>query len=202
MNIGKKYPILLSLVLMLLLGVGGVVGVLYWLDDYTHHGQALRVPDLYELQVEDAEMLLKREKLRCLVVDSVYKSGVMPGAIIDQVPKAGAKVKQGRILFLTINATQEKQVLFPNVKDLSERQAQALLVGVGLTIGEVEIVESPYKGLVVGATYKGQEIEAGDKLTIKSAVTLLVGRGTGAIEHEMVDTALLNEEEQDRLIYE
>lgn len=177
MEFCKKHPLLTSIVVMFALIVVGGTSVLYWLDSYTHHGQALKVPDLYEMQVSDANILLKQEHLRCMVVDSVYKKGVRPGAIVDQVPDAGAKVKEGRIVFLTINATQEKQVLLPQIKDLSERQAKASIEGIGLKVEHVTLVASPYKGLVMGVMYRGEKIAAGDKLPIGSAVTLLVGKG-------------------------
>ncbi len=188
MNFLKKYPILASLIAIFLLGVGGGIGVLYWLDSYTHHGQALLVPNLYEMQVPDAERLLEQEQLRCLVVDSLYKKGVLPGAIVDQVPSIGAKVKQGRIVFLTINATHEKQVMLPNVNDLSERQAKALIAGVGLEVANVKRVESPYKGLVVGVTLQGRTLDVGEKIAIGTAVTLLVGKGSDVEEDEEVST--------------
>jgi len=35
-------------------------------------------------------------------VDSIYQRNAVPGAIIDQTPKAGNKVKQGRSIYITI----------------------------------------------------------------------------------------------------
>ena len=46
---------------------------------------------------------------------------------MELVPGVGSKVKEGRIVFVTINALTSQMAVIPEVEDLSFRQAYALL---------------------------------------------------------------------------
>ncbi|MDL2222383.1 PASTA domain-containing protein, partial [Parabacteroides sp. OttesenSCG-928-N08] len=61
------------------------------------------------------------------MIDSVFSKDVAPGSVVELVPKAGSKVKEGRIVFVTINALTAQMGRIPEVEDLSFRQAYALL---------------------------------------------------------------------------
>ena len=71
-------------------------------DSYTRHNQAVVVPDERN-EAEDAAEFFGNNKLRYNVIDSVFsKDG--SGSIVELVPGVGSKVKEGRIVFVTINA--------------------------------------------------------------------------------------------------
>lgn len=53
-----KNPFVINLLLVIVVSCGVVYGVLAWLDSYTRHNQAVVVPDVKGMKLEDAEMLV------------------------------------------------------------------------------------------------------------------------------------------------
>ena len=164
--------LLAGLITLVLLGV-----VMAWLHSYTRHNEAGVVPDVKGLKIEEAAGFFERSNLRYNVIDSVFSSEVPSGAIVEMVPEAGSKVKDGRIVFLTINASSTQTAPIPNVKDLSFRQAQALLQATGFTSVEIEYVPGDYKDLVIGVEHRGRMLNSGEKVSLKAALVLKVSSG-------------------------
>ena len=173
----KKHPIIKHLIFIGLVAEILIVAVLYSLDIYTRHGESIRVPEVQHLQVDEAKELLTHYGLRCEVIDSVYVDDVARGAVVEQTPKKGSSVKENRIVFLTINSNLPRKVSIPDVRDMSYRQALALLEGVGFPQPEVEYVASEYKDLVLDVVYNGVSVERGLKLPISTRLKLFVGSG-------------------------
>ena len=171
-----------NLIIMFLFGILLIVGLLYWLDSYTHHNQAIKVPDLKGLQVDEAEMFLKKNKLRYQVVDSVYSKLVAPGAIVEQIPAGNAKVKENRIVFLTVNAKTAQTVVLPDMFEISSRQAEATLRSLGFVIDSLQYIPYEYKGLVVNVLYNNRVIDAGSRLPYGAHLWLQIGDGFETIE--------------------
>src|SRR5882672_5848295 len=83
-----------------------VIGILYfyiYLPNSTNHGDSITVPDLAGMKFEDLEEFLKKYDLRFEVEDSVYHEEYPPLTVLRQFPKAGATVKQNRIIYVSIN---------------------------------------------------------------------------------------------------
>jgi len=148
---------------------------LTFLKYYTRHGEFVITPELKGLYEDEAASILKQNALRMEVIDSVYLRDKKPGIIVEQTPKAGGKVKSGRIVYLTINAKATKQVVIPNVLNVSRRQAESTLKSLGFTIGNIEIVPSEYADLVLEIKYKGNTVEVGEKLPDGALLSLKVG---------------------------
>ena len=171
-NIIVRNLLLLGVLIALLVG-----GLLYWLEDYTRHNQAIIVPDVNGLQVSDAAPMLMDQQLRYMVIDSINSRTAAPGAIVDQVPKALSKVKQNRIVFLTINARNAQTVVLPNILELSQRQALAKLRALGFQIDSIEYVPYEYKDLVIDVLYNEQSIDSQARLPYGSSLWIQVGDG-------------------------
>ena len=122
-----KNPYVLNLLLAVVVACALIYGTLVWLDKYTRHNEAVVVPDVKGLKIEEAAEFFKNNNLRYNVIDSVFSKDVDPGAIVELVPSAGSKVKEGRIVFITVNALTSQMATIPEVEDLSFRQAYALL---------------------------------------------------------------------------
>lgn len=122
-----KNPYVLNLLLAVVVTCGLIYGALKWLDHYTRHNEAVVVPDVKGLKIEEAAEFFKNNNLRYNVIDSVFSKDVEPGAIVELSPLAGSKVKEGRIVFITVNALTSQMATIPEVEDLSFRQAYALL---------------------------------------------------------------------------
>lgn len=182
--------------ILLLVGVTGLLiwGVLVWLDDYTMHNQAILVPDVKGLQEEEAGPILKRNKLRYQVVDSVYSRTVEPGAIVEQIPAADSKVKEHRIVFLTVNARNAQTVELPDVLEISQRQALASLRAIGFGVDSVEYVPYEYKDLVVNVLYNGQPVSSGTRLPFGAKLWLQVGDGFEI--QQPSDTLMMNDSDK------
>jgi eukaryotic-like serine/threonine-protein kinase len=153
-------------------------GAVFYLSNYTRHGEIITLPNLSKTQLPAAESLLKSMDLKYVIIDSIYVEDSPPGLIINQNPYAGAHVKRGRNIYLYITSTLPPLVEMPNLGDKSLRQAKNLLENAGLRLGKVNMVIVPLSGFVVRQTYKGNTIEAGTKLPKGSVINLDVGKGS------------------------
>ena len=126
-------------------------GVLKWLDSYTRHGEAVVVPNVKGMTIDEAEMLFRNHGLVCVVSDSSY-------------------VK-------TINTLNIPLRPVPDVADNSSmRQAQAKILAAGFKLSENEMIPGE-KDWVYGVKYMGRQLEMGDKVPVGATLTLLVGDG-------------------------
>ena len=81
-----------------------------WLDSWTHHGEYLVVPDVKGKSFQDAKNTLVNEGFTVELTDSIYDTSTRPGTVVEQNPKVGTKVKDGRLIYVTINAFSPKSV--------------------------------------------------------------------------------------------
>jgi len=149
------------------------------LDHYTNHGESVTVPDLQGLYVEEAQNLLENYDLYVQVIDSVYMKEKALGTIVEQIPPANSAVKKNRSIYLILNKRQVRMIPFPDVNDVSFRQADALIKSLGLSVSNVVYRPSEFKDLVIDVTFSGSRIEPGTRLPEGSAVVLVVGSGVG-----------------------
>ncbi len=155
-----------------------LIGItLFFVNQYTRHNEAIEVPDLKGLQVEDAAAMISAKNLRYEVVDSVFQKDGIPGAILEQIPSGKSSVKQGRTIYLTIQAKNEPLVAIPDLEDASLRQAETLLNALGITQINIVSVPSEFQDLVYGVEYKGSPLKGGQRIPKGSTVTLKVGNG-------------------------
>ncbi|MCS2891150.1 PASTA domain-containing protein [Parabacteroides faecis] len=156
-----KNPYVLNLLLAVVVACALIYGTLVWLDKYTRHNEAVVVPDVKGLKIEEAAEFFKNNNLRYNVIDSVFSKDVDPGAIVELVPSAGSKVKEGRIVFITVNALTSQMATIPEVEDLSFRQAYALLKARGFEKVEIEYVPGDFKDLAVSVDLRGRTLAKG-----------------------------------------
>ena len=172
-----NHYIVRNVIILALLGFFILYGTLVFLRHYTHHGEALIVPDVTNLTLEEAGNLLRAQKMRWQLSDSVYIASYKPGAVVNQNPEAGSKVKENRNIFLVINALAPEKVKMPNVVDLSYRQAKATLESQGLTVGELFYVPHMAENYVLKQQYRGQDIRRGTEIVKGSVIDLVLGQG-------------------------
>ena len=175
-----------------------IFGVLRGLDAYTRHGQSVEVPKLSGLPVEEASAIASQKGLKCIVVDSDYVKTSIPGRILDQNPPMGQRVKEGRIIYLTINSFSIPLQAVPDVADNSSlRQAQAELLASGFKLDS--LVEIPgEKDWVYGIQYNGRELEREEQVPIGATLALMVGNGMDELQADSLDAdSLLMENAQE-----
>ena len=172
-----KNPYILSLLLAICIACGLVYGTLKWLESYTRHNEAVVVPDVKGLDIEDAAEFFKNSNLRYNIIDSVYAKDVRPGAVVELVPMAGSKVKEGRIVFVTVNAYTSQMAMIPEVEALSFRQAYATLRACGFENVEVEYVPGGFKDEAIAIELDGRVLKKGEHIPLTALLILKVSGG-------------------------
>lgn len=180
----KSKTFLLQIGLAVVATVLIIVLTNWLLGVYTNSGRVIVVPQLVGHKQADVEEELHNADLELELIDSIYKPTVEPGAIVDQIPEAGKKVKKGRKIYVTINAFSKEMTVMPALVNFSQRNALVNLQNAGLELGNVDTVASPYHGLVLKQMVDGEPISAGAKLAKGTKVDLVVGRGdTGGVAY-------------------
>ena len=144
---------------------------------FTHHSQAITVPDLTGLKMEDLDSYLSERHLDYKIIDSVYNSNGKKGTVISQDPYPNSTVKSGRKIYVTVIAKLPERTTVPDLKDLTLRQAMAVLETYGLKVGKLQYVPDIAKNAVLKQTYKGNVVELGAMIMKGSAIDLVIGRG-------------------------
>ena len=151
---------------------------LKWLKSYTNHGSFVMVPALTGKTYEAAQVLLTDLELRSEVQDSSnYNPNYPKGAVIEQDPLSGSKVKEDRKIYLILNPSAYKTLPIPDVIRRTFRQAKPTLEALGFQIGSKIYVDDLGKDEVLEIRHNGQIIEAGTMLPKTSKIDLVLGNG-------------------------
>ena len=180
----------------LLTHLGMAVGTLFllaivyfyiYLPATTNHGESITVPDLTGMRLEEAEPFLGEHELRFEVDDSAYSAEHPPLAILRQFPKAGAQVKEQRVIYVSVNRVSPPTVPIPDLVDRSRINAEVVLKSNELKRGRIILEPSPFLNLVKEMRYQGRKIEAGTRIPKGSSIDLVVGDGNGPADFTIGD---------------
>lgn len=176
-NFYTKHPIAGTLILIFITGFVLVWGVMLFLDHWTMHGETSTVPDIRNLSYAEARQVLAASDLDIEISDSIYDRKVPRGTVVETMPRAGAVVKKGRQVYVTVTAFSPKQVTItmPLQGNVSERQAISYLRGLGISDIRTIYVPAEYSNLVVSARYGDTPLTAGTTLPVTATVTLEIG---------------------------
>ncbi|MFK7952274.1 MAG: PASTA domain-containing protein [Ekhidna sp.] len=158
-----------------------VVIVFYvWLPISTNHGESITVPDVKGMTLDELDDFLEKRDLRFEVTpDSSYSPDFPPLAVLRQVPKPNAKVKENRKIYVTINAETPPLVKMPRLEDASLKAAQMTLKSYDLKLGNIKYVSDAIFGVVHEGRMNGREVLEGEKVPKGSTIDLIVGDGRG-----------------------
>ncbi len=157
-----------------------LVGLYFWLRRYTQHGHEVVVPNVVGLYMEEAVPQAQAQGLTIQITDSTYSNRVPLGTIVEQTPPANSHAKQGRALYVVVNARCRRQVPLPDLQDMSYRQAEATLRSVGIVVNpDYEYEPSEYRDLVLAVKQGGEVLTPGQRIEEGSRVTLVIGFGKG-----------------------
>ena len=161
------------------------VGMKYAMDVYTHHGEEVTIPSLRNKSVTEAMRILEGLGMEAVVADTGYVKTLPADCILEQSPAAGRKVKTGRMVYLTINASKSPTISLPDIIDNSSlREAMAKLTAMGFKLGQPEFVPGE-KDWVYGVLCKGRRLAVGDKVSVDDYVIIQVGNGLRDGEEEV-----------------
>jgi eukaryotic-like serine/threonine-protein kinase len=166
------------------LSVGVGILVLFctylWLSSFTNHGESITVPDLKGMKFQELEAFLEDKNMQVKIADSsTFMIDKPPGVVIEQDPAPNEKVKDGRTIYVTITRTVPPQVKLPNLIDVSQRQAEAILNSYGLRVGQLIYKPDLAKNAVLSVLFNGASLKPGDEIKKGSVVDLVLGDGIG-----------------------
>ena len=163
----------------LLLAAVMVIGLLLLaqvgLSLITRHNRTVTVPDFTNMTVAEAEDVARDGHVGVKVTDSVFVRRLGAGVVYRQQPKAGATVKKGRSIFLTINSIVPRKVVMPNLIGYSLNEARAELNNRGLALGKLTYTQDIATNQVLRQTVRGRNVRAGDLVVSGSDVDLTLG---------------------------
>lgn len=177
-----------------------LVAFVKFLDFSTNHGEEIMVPNLSKMKLEIAEEKLDEEGLEVFLLDTVeFRPEFPPYSIVEQDPIAGSKVKDGRKIYVKLNAGGYAMVTFPDLKNKTFRQATNALRALGLVEGELKYVPDLAKDIVLEVSYNGKPVKAGDKLMKNSKIDFVLGDGKDVFTDEDLDSIPNNEQINDSI---
>jgi beta-lactam-binding protein with PASTA domain len=179
----KSRSFLFNVVLALLLIAGMLTCTYYWLDSYTNHGETIAVPDIRNKQIKAVEQFLAEHHLKLKVADSsVYIIDKPGGMIVEQDPAPASRVKENRTVYVTVTKMLAPQVKMPSVIDVSDRQAEAILLSYGLKTGERTYKPDLAKNAVLEVQLNGRTLKPGDEIPKGSVIDFVLGDGIGSTD--------------------
>ena len=168
---------------------------MHWLTFTTDHGHEITVPNLAKLTEEQVEDKLDELDLDYVLLDSVdFNSDYPKYSVVEQDPLPGAKVKEGRKVYIKINASGFSSVRIPDLIDKTYREAVPTLKALGLEEGTITYIPNLGKDMVLEMRYKGRNIKAGDRVLKASKIDLVLGDGKETYVEEVDTTATPIEE--------
>lgn len=166
-----------NLAAMALVVVLACLGVKFGIALYTHHGEAIAVPNIVHKSFADAEHILDDAGLQMFVADTGYVKNLPPDCILEQTPGPGERVKSGHIIYVTINAESTPKLTIPDVIDNSSlREAMAKLTAMGFKLGQPQYIPGE-QDWVYGILVNGHHVVAGDKVSVDAVLVIQVGNG-------------------------
>ncbi|MEO8933469.1 MAG: PASTA domain-containing protein [Xanthomarina sp.] len=156
--------------------------LLQWLKVTTNHGDFETVPELKGKSIEVAKIELNQNNLVMEILDSSnYDPNYPKFSVIEQDPIAGEKVKENRKIYLTLNPSGYRNILVPDLKERTFRQAKPTLEALGFEVGKLTYIDNIAKDMVLDMRFQGEKINPGDMLPKTSKIDLVLGNGTRPI---------------------
>lgn len=131
----------------------------------------INVPDVVGKSSVVAQQILEDKNLRVKIVEANDDS-VPAGQVVSQYPEAGAKVKEQRLVTITVSKGGQ-ELTMPDLKSMSRSNAEEKLKKMGLKIGAVfeENAKEP------AGTVINQDPRSGSKITKGQTVDITVSLG-------------------------
>ncbi len=169
-----------NVLLALVVGTVILIVLIVWLKGYTQHGKEVEVADVRGMVAEEATAVLEEQGLKMEIIDSTYSDKVPFGTVVEQDPRPASHAKDGRLVYVIINATTKRMVTMPDLQDISYRQAETTLRAMGLRVDTAyDYKPSAFRDLVLEVKSQGETVQPGEKLPVGTRVRLVVGYGRG-----------------------
>lgn len=182
------FSIFVQIGIMLAITIVILIIVFRWIHSYTRHGEYIEVPSVIGLSLEEATDSLSAMGLNLEINDYRYDPDFEEGEIVEQRPEKSSYVKEGHIVYLTINSGNKPMKVIPDVADNSSlRGAESQLLGAGFKLTE-PTYQAGDKDWVYDIIYQGQSVNKGMSVPEGSTLTIVVGNGDPIQNIESVDS--------------
>ena len=148
-----------------------VTGVINWKMFIPGATSKVRVPNVVNQTLNDAEIMIQEKDMLIQIVDQVESDTIPKGAVLSQNIPYGTEVKGGMVLEVTISGGVG-QVYMPDVVGLSKEKAEQELKDLGLFV-KTDTAESEIKKEYICA----QQYKYGEAVDKGSEVNLTVSLG-------------------------
>lgn len=204
MSLGKfltSFTFFKQLFLAIVITVVFLFALIKFLDFRTNHGEEINVPDLSKMKLEVAEEKLDEDGLEVFLLDTVdFRPEFPPYTIVEQDPKPNSKVKDGRKIYVKLNAGGFSTVIMPDLINKTFRQAASTIRALGLVEGKSKYVPNIAKDIVLEISQNGKKLKAGDKILKNSTIDFVLGDGkelfkeeeTDSLTQQLIDTTATN----------
>ncbi len=164
-------------------------GFFHWITYITNHGSEIIVPDLAKLSEDEVSDKLSGLDLSYQVIDTLdYNPKIPKNAVVFQEPYAGEKVKEGRKIYVKVNASGYKLVQIPNIVDKTYRQAMPTLKSLGLIAGDTTHIPYLGKDMVLEIKINGKKVKPGDKVLRATKIDMVLGDGKVFFDESKIDS--------------
>lgn len=155
-----------------------VIALLIFLNVFTRNNQSIEVPNLVGKSIIEFDKKLSDINLKYMIIDTAnFNPNYDIGSVLDQQPNAGAKVKGGRMVYLTLNSSDFKKVVIPKITGLTLRQARNVIESQGFVFGGIEYVDDIAYNVVISISSDSVQLVEGDFLRKTSTIDFKLGNG-------------------------
>lgn len=152
----------------------------------------VHVPSVVGRDRTSAEILLRDAGLVVMEPRVQFSATVAAGTVMSQLPYAGATVKEGRRIYITVSKGVET-LSMPSLYGATMRDARLTLMRLGLQIGEMSYDTS---GSVLAGRVLRQSVPTGSAIASGTLVNLVISRGTTMVRVPLLVSLSLDEAEQ------
>jgi eukaryotic-like serine/threonine-protein kinase len=170
----------IGIIVLLLFGVVVIFDKLV-MPFYISQGSVRVVPDVTNMQYEDAERNLRHAGLEARKSYNVkYLSNVDANVVLSQMPSAGLEVKPGRNVYLVLNRRDKPTFPMPDLLGRPEFDARQSAARLELTLEGVQI--SPVTNAEQDGKVLSQSIPPQTVVTSGSPVSIIIGKYQASAE--------------------
>lgn len=152
----------------------------------------VHVPSVVGRDRTSAEILLRDAGLVVMEPRVQFSATVAAGTVMSQLPYAGATVKEGRRIYITVSKGVET-LSMPSLYGATMRDARLTLMRLGLQIGEMSYDTS---GSILAGRVLRQSVPTGLAIASGTLVNLVISRGTTMVRVPLLVSLSLDEAEQ------
>lgn len=150
---------------------------LKFLDIYTLHNKFVKVPDFTQIHISKLDSIASSNDLRFIIIDSVSDPNRHKGIVISQDPIANTNVKKNRRIYLTVTESETRVVKFPDIYDLTLRQALRKIDNSGLIVGKLSYKADIAINKILDFNVNGIKIKVGQDILKGTIIDLVLGKG-------------------------